>query len=119
MSLEKLRSYKATKNTGSLQKLKVVGIHLDCDVVPYFPKLKGADGKVQKSPEGKDLRSEVQEGWLYTMSEYGTAKQLKFVLPNFLEFEPLTAYEVEGSGYDIKTGNMYFLVQEVDITEVI
>lgn len=53
------------------------------------------------------------------MSEYGTAKQLKFVLPNFLEFEPLTAYEVEGSGYDIKTGNMYFLVQEVDITEVI
>lgn len=107
--LERLKALQGKRQSNMTRFENIGVIHVGVEPKPYYPKLKDKDGKPIKGPDGQDQRSETSTGWTYTFVEYGTAKQVKVVLPNNYPLEDLSPYVVSGEGYDIKQGNLIFI----------
>lgn len=110
--LDRLKALKGQKQSNMTRFDDLVIVEVGVEPKPYYPKLKGADGKAIKGADGKDQRSETPSGWSYTFTEYGTAKTVKVVLDTQYALEPLTVYKVSGEGYDIQQGNLIFIQEK-------
>lgn len=71
--LDRLKALKGKKQSSMTRFDGLVIVEVGVEPKPYFPKLKGPDGKPIKGPDGKDQRSETSSGWTYTFTEYGTS----------------------------------------------
>ena len=113
--LRKLQALQAQKKaqakTSSMVKLEnIVGVYLGTEPTEHFPKILDSNGnKVQE-------RSETSDGWTYTFAEFATCKTIKIVLPQRVNVQLMGAYKLGGLGYDIKSGNMYFIEKDTTIT---
>lgn len=121
--LQKLQALQAQNNakakTSSMTKLEVVGVYLGTQPAEHYPKLLDENGnKVQEEKNGRkvDKRSETSDGWTYTFAEFSTCKTIKIVLPKRVNVQLMGAYKLGGLGYDIKSGNMYFIEKDTTIT---
>ena len=110
---------KAKGKTSSMVKLEnVVGVYLGTEPTEHFPKLLDSNGnKLQEEKNGRkvDKRSETPDGWTYTFAEFSTCKTIKIVLSNRVNVQLMGAYKLSGLGYDIKSGNMYFIEKDTTI----
>ena len=110
---------KAKAKTSSMVKLEnVVGVYLGTEPTEHFPKLLDSNGnKLQEEKNGRkvDKRSETSDGWTYTFAEFSTRKTSKIVLSNRVNVQLMGAYKLSGLGYDIKSGNMYFIEKDTTI----
>ena len=77
------------------------------------------------SNSGRDLiyeyinslpEAEKIDGYTHVFAEFGTSKMIQIVLPKLYDLKLMTAYQLSGLGYDIKSGNMYFIEQNTEIT---
>ena len=111
---------KAKAKTSSMTKLEnIVGVYLGTEPGEQFPKLLDANGnKIQEEKNGRklDKRSETSDGWTYTFAEFNTCKKVQIVLEKRINLQLMTAYNLGGLGYDIKSGNMYFIEKDTTIT---
>ena len=122
--LRKLQALQAQKKaqakTSSMVKLEnIVGVYLGTEPTEHFPKILDSNGKkVQEEKNGRkvDKRSETSDGWTYTFAEFATCKTIKIVLPQRVNVQLMGAYKLGGLGYDIKSGNMYFIEKDTTIT---
>ena len=97
----------------------IVGIYLGTEPVEHFPKMLDSNGsKVQEEKNGRkvDKRSETSDGWTYTFAEFATCKTIKIVLSKRVNVQLMGAYMLGGLGYDIKSGNMYFIEKDTTIS---
>ena len=111
---------KAKAKTSSMTKLEnIVGVYLGTEPAEHFPKLLDANGnKIQEEKNGRklDKRSETSDGWTYTFAEFNTCKKVQIVLEKRINLQLMTAYNLGVLGYDIKSGNMYFIEKDTTIT---
>lgn len=111
---------KAKAKTSSMTKLEnIVGVYLGTEPAEHFPKLLDANGnKIQEEKNGRklDKRSETSDGWTYTFAEFNTCKKVQIVLEKRINLQLMAAYNLGGLGYDIKSGNMYFIEKDTTIT---
>lgn len=121
--LQKLQALQAQNKekakTSSMVKLEVLGVYLGTEPTEHFPKLLDSNGnKLQEEKNGRkvDKRSETSDGWTYTFAEFSTCKTIKIVLSNRVNVQLMKAYKLSGLGYDIKSGNMYFIEKDTTIT---
>lgn len=111
----------ASKNKEQSQKSAMttfkglVGIYVGSPVKEHYPKLKDENGNNVKDEKGRDKRSDKIDGYTHVFAEFGTAKMIQIVLPKLYDLKLMTAYQLSGLGYDIKSGNMYFIEQNTDI----
>lgn len=117
MNVKKLEAYKQSQvnKRDNMVDIAVVAVYLGAEPRLYFPKLKDSEGKNIKDENGRDKRAEKATGYTYTLSQYGTSKVVKVVLPDLQELEPLSAWAVTGRGFDMP--GMYFIEQGGDIVE--
>lgn len=112
-------SSKAQKQASNMIRFdNLVGVYLGTEPTEHFPKLLDSNGnKIQEEQNGRkvDKRSETPDGWTYTFAEFGTCKMIKIVLPQKVEVKLMSAYTLSGMGYDIKSGNMFFIEKESEI----
>lgn len=87
----------------------LVGVYLGTPARQHFPKLKDENGKAIKDEKGRDQRSEKSDGFTHVFSEFGTSKMIQIVLPKECNLQLMGAYKLNGLGYDISSGNMYFI----------
>ena len=120
--LQKLQALQAQNKekakTSSMVKLEVLGVYLGTEPTEHFPKLLDSNGnKLQEEKNGRkvDKRSETSDGWTYTFAEFSTCKTIKIVLSNRVNVQLMKAYKLSGLGYDIKSGNMYFIEKDTTI----
>lgn len=114
--LQRLKSLKVSEALNNLTRFdNLIGIDVGVEPREHFPKLKDSNGKTVKDEKGRDVRSEILDGYTYTFAEYGTAKVIKVVLSKQVNVGFGKAYSLSGSGYDIKQGNMYFLEKDTSI----
>lgn len=109
---------KAQVKASSMTQIDVVGIYLGTEPTEHFPKLLDSNGnKIQEEKNGRkvDKRSDISDGWTYTFAEFGTCKKIQIVLPKRVSVNLMTAYKIGGLGYDIKSGNMYFIEKDTII----
>lgn len=109
---------KAQVKASSMTQIDVVGIYLGTEPTEHFPKLLDSNGnKIQEEKNGRkvDKRSDISDGWTYTFAEFGTCKKIQIVLPKRVSVNLMTAYKIGGLGYDIKSGNMYFIEKDTTI----
>jgi len=115
--LQKLAEQQNAKKTTNLTEFSgLVCIHLGIPFKPYYPKLKDANGNKIKDDKGNDKRAEQSTGVQITLVEFGTGKKVMAVFPQGYKLDLLKAYVVGGKGYDIKSGNMYFLEKDCTLT---
>lgn len=115
-NITKLEEYrKSQSKRDNLTEVDVVAVYLGAEPRLYYPKLKDAEGKNIKDENGQDKRADTATGYTYTLSQYGTSKVVKVVLPELQELEPLSAWAVTGRGYDLP--GMFFIEQGGDIVE--
>lgn len=117
--LEKLQALQAqNQQTKNLQLFKqIIAVHVGVKPKEHFPKKLDENGNKIKDEKGADLRSETSDGWTHTLVEFGTGKLVKVVLSEYHDLELLKAYQVAGLGYDIRSGNMFFIEQKGQIAE--
>lgn len=99
----------------------IVGIYLGTEPTEHFPKLLYSNGnKVQEEKNGRkvDKRSKTSDGWTYTFAEFSTCKIIKIVLSQRVNVQLMGAYKLSSLGYDIKSGNMYFVEKDTTITNL-
>jgi hypothetical protein len=114
--LQQLAEMQKNKNTNTLTMFKdLVCINVGIPSKPYFPKLKDEHGNKLKDDKGNDLRSERATGTQISLVEFGTGKKVTAVFTKNFDLELLKAYKISGAGYDIKSGNMYFLEKDCAI----
>lgn len=109
---------KAQAKASNMTQIDVVGIYLGTEPTEHFPKLLDRKGnKIQEEKNGRkvDKRSDISDGWTYTFAEFGTCKKIQIVLSKRVNVSLMTAYKVGGLGYDIKSGNMYFIEKDTTI----
>lgn len=109
---------KAQAKASSMTKIDVVGVYLGTEPTEHFPKLLDSNGnKIQEEKNGRkvDKRSDISDGWTYTFAEFGTCKKIQIVLPKRVSVNLMGAYKIGGLGYDIKSGNMYFIEKDTTI----
>ena len=97
----------------------LVGVYLGTEPTEHFPKLLDSNGnKLQEEKNGRkvDKRSETSDGWTYTFAEFSTCKTIKIVLSKRVNVQLMGAYMLGGLGYDIKSGNMYFIEKDTTIS---
>lgn len=110
------QSNKAKAQTANMTALRdLVGVYVGTPSREHFPKLKDENGKVIKDSKGRDQRSETSDGFTHTLSEFGTSKIIKIVLPKECNLQLMAAYKLGGLGYDIASGNMYFIERDASI----
>lgn len=115
-TLDKLNAI-AKQDKGNKQAFKNIVIKLGVKPTEHFPKLKDKDGKTIKDEDGNDARSETRDGFTYTFSDFKTSRVVKAVLPKIYDgINPMEAYVISGLGYDIRSGNMIFLDEDVKIS---
>lgn len=108
---------KAKAQTANMTAFRdFVGIYVGVPSREHFPKLKDENGKAIKDSKGRDRRSETSDGFTHVFSEFGTSKMIQIVLPKECNLQLMTAYKLGGLGYDIASGNMYFLEKDTSIT---
>ena len=115
-TLDKLNTL-AKQDKGSKQAFKNVVIMLGVKPVEHFPKLKGKDGKTLKDEDGNDRRSTTKDGYTYTFADFETCRVVKVVLDKLYDIKVMNAYLVSGYGYDIRSGNMIFIDEDVHLQE--
>lgn len=110
---------KVQTKVSSMTKLdNIVGVYLGTEPVEHFPKLLDTGGnRIQEEKNGRkvDKRSKISDGWTYTFAEFSTCKTIKIVLSSRVNVELMRAYMLSGLGYDIKSGNMYFIEKDTNI----
>lgn len=97
----------------------IIGVYLGTEPKEHFPKLFDENGnKVQEEKNGRkvDKRSDTSDGWTYTFAEFATCKKIQIVLPKRINVSLMGAYKLSGLGYDIKSGNMYFIEKNTSIS---
>lgn len=115
--LQQLAEMQKNKNTNTLTAFKdLICINVAIPSKPYYAKLKDAQGNKIKDEKGNDLRSEQPTGTQISLVEFATGKKVMAVFPKAYNLELLKAYKISGSGYDIKSGNMYFLEKDCTIS---
>ena len=92
----------------------IVGIYLGTEPTLHFPKLFDENGNKVKDEKGNDKRSKTSDGWTYTFAEFQTCK-IKIVLQKQFDFKLLSAYNISGEGYDIKSADMYFIEKDITV----
>lgn len=112
--IEKLKQELAGKKASSSNKTLFNGLivtYLGKEPKDFYPKVKGADGKAVKGPDGKDLREATQTGVQWTFSELLTNRVVMLVLPLDKKINPeiMDVYKVAGLGYDMSSSNMLFI----------
>ena len=98
----------------------IVGVYLGTEPAEHFPKWLDANGnKIQEEKNGRkvDKRSETSDGWTDTFAEFNTCKKVQIVLKNPINLQLTTAYHHGGLGYDLKSGNMYFIEKDTTLTK--
>lgn len=105
----------AKQDKGNKQAFKNIVIKLGVKPVQHFPKLRDKDGKAVKDEDGNDRRSENSDGYTYTFSDFETSRIVKVVLNKLYDVKPMEAYIVSGLGYDIRSGNMIFIDEDVKL----
>ncbi len=105
---EKLDALDARDEKGDFRRdfSKIVVVKLGGRPRPYFPKIKGADGKTLKDANGNDRRSEQQHGWMYTFAEYRNCEALRIVLAKEMKLKR-GLYVVSGRGYGSDGGSKF------------
>lgn len=93
----------------------LVGVYVGNPAREHFPKLKDDNGKALKDEKGRDKRSDTSDGYTHVFAEFGTAKMIQVVLPKEYQLQLMGAYKLSGLGYDIKSGNMYFIEKDATI----
>ena len=115
--LQRLQALQA-KNKEQAQKSAMmvfnglVGVYVGTPAKEHYPKLKVENGNNVKDENGRDKRSDKIDGYTHVFAEFGTAKKIQIVLPKLYDLKLMTAYQLSGLGYDIKSGNMYFIEKE-------
>ena len=97
----------------------IVGIYLGTEPKEHFPKLLDTNGKkLQEEKNGRkvDKRSETSDGWTYTFAEFSTCKTIQIVLSKRVNVQLMAPYKLGGWGYDIKSGNIYFIEKDTTIS---
>lgn len=95
----------------------VVAVYLGVKHKEHFPKMKDENGNKIKDENGRDRRSKHSDGYTHTLSEVGTSKVVKIVLPKSYNLELMGAYKISGKGYDISSGNMIFIEKDGSIAK--
>ncbi len=105
---EKLDALDARRNNGDFRRdfSKIVVVKLGVQPRPYFPKLKGSDGKPLKDANGNEKRSEQQRGWMYTFAEYTNCEPLRIILAKEMNLKR-GLYVVSGRGYGSDGGSKF------------
>lgn len=116
-TLDKLNAMAKDSHSSNKQAFKRVVIKLGVKPVKHFPKLKDKSGKAMKDDSGNDMRSETSDGYTYTFSDFETSQVVKVVLDKLYDIKVMNAYLISGLGYDIRSGNMIFIDEDVKITE--
>ncbi len=116
-TLDKLNAMAKDGHSSNKQAFKRVVIKLGVKPVKHFPKMKDKTGKTMKDESGNDLRSETSDGYTYTFSDFETSQVVKVVLDKLYDIKVMNAYLISGLGYDIRSGNMIFIDEDVKITE--
>lgn len=116
-TLDKLNAMAKDGRSSNKQAFKRVVIKLGVKPVKHFPKMKDKTGKTMKDESGNDLRSETSDGYTYTFSDFETSQVVKVVLDKLYDIKVMNAYLISGLGYDIRSGNMIFIDEDVKITE--
>lgn len=116
-TLDKLNAMAKDSHSSNKQAFKRVVIKLGVKPVKHFPKLKDKSGKTMKDDSGNDMRSETSDGYTYTFSDFETSQVVKVVLDKLYDIKVMNAYLISGLGYDIRSGNMIFIDEDVKITE--
>ncbi|MBC9710014.1 MAG: hypothetical protein H9W80_12445 [Enterococcus sp.] len=116
-TLDKLNAIAKEDHGNNKQAFKRVVIKLGVKPVKHFPKVKDKTGKTMKDESGNDLRSETSDGYTYTFSDFETSQVVKVVLDKLYDIKVMNAYLISGLGYDIRSGNMIFIDEDVKITE--
>ena len=80
----------------------------------HFPKLFDENGNKVKDEKGNDKRSKTSDGWTYTFAEFQTCKNQNCFTKQF-DFKLLSAYNISGEGYDIKSADMYFIEKDITV----
>ena len=97
----------------------IVGVYLGTEPKEHFPKLLDTNGKkLQEEKNGRkvDKRSETSDGWTYTFAEFSTCKTIQIVLSKRVNVQLMAPYKLGGWGYDIKSGNIYFIEKDTTIS---
>lgn len=116
-TLDKLNAIAKEDHSSNKQAFKRVVIKLGVKPVKHFPKMKDKSGKTMKDDSGNDVRSETSDGYTYTFSDFETSQVVKVVLDKLYDIKVMNAYLISGLGYDIRSGNMIFIDEDVKITE--
>ena len=96
----------------------IVGVYRGTEPAEHFPKLLDANGnKIQDEKNGRkvDKLSETSDCWTYTFAVFNTCKKVQIVLEKRINLKLIKAYKLGGLGYDIKSGNMYFIEKDPTI----
>lgn len=99
----------------------LVAVYLGVDAKIHYPKLLDADGnKIKETVNGRtqDKRSETSDGWTHYFNELGTGKIIQVVLKNKEDLKLFGLYSVSGLGYDVKSGNMFFIEKETSLSAI-
>lgn len=115
--LQKLQKLAKVQQNGSRQVFKKVAVYLGAEPKEHFPKLKDAEGNNLKNEDGTDKKSDKKDGYTYGLSEIGTSKLVKIVVPSKINLNMLGVYVVSGYGFNINSANMYFLDSQTAISE--
>lgn len=89
----------------------IVVINVAVEPKLHFPKIFDENGRKT------DERSDKSDGYIYTFSEFSTAKIVKIVLSDRVNLSLLNAYKIGGDGYFIKNANMIFIEKNGTIEE--
>lgn len=117
-----LRQVKAKSINSNMTRFDgLVGVYLGRNAVEHYPKMLAADGtKIKETVNGRevDKRSSESDGWTHYFSELSSNKIIQVVLPNNLtsNLKLLGLYNIEGWGWDIKSGNLLFVEKEGKLT---
>lgn len=105
--LQKKKTYQ--NNLTRFENLVVINVAVEPRL--HFPKIFDENGRKT------DERSAKSDGYIYTFSEFSTAKIVKIVLANRVNLSLLNAYKIGGNGYSIKNANMIFIEKNGTIEE--
>ena len=95
----------------------LVVVNVGCQPKEHFPKLQDKNGKKIVDSTGYVQHAKYRDGWMYTFSQFNTAKMVKVILPQQIELDLLQPYQISGLGYDIRNANIIYLEKDIKISK--
>lgn len=115
--LEKLKSLavQGTKANNKMSFSNLVVCNLGVKPKLHYPKLKNSDGSNKLGANNQVVKSDKSDGWTYTFSEFATCNKVMVILPKKYNFELMSAYSLSGLGYQMRSANMLYIDEHVNI----